>query len=291
MYSLQEIQDLVLGHLIDFPDALFISDTELVLDPEVATILNLNALLGMLHQSPEPYHEEIIADYVHQLINAMSMSSMSRSPAGMLDLDRRQVLGEVTRLIFPAGTVGDVQDPAPVAEGLESAWALADGDTLAVVPAENFLAYATGEELHAKARARVRSYARGLRVERSLGGVLLTGGRQTSSVLLYLEACAKAIKLPPCEHGYLVAVPDQWHTVIVPADDIEVLLPMFEFVLGTFARSDKPFTYFIYHWLNGQMRPLFTDRGVTATPELVDLHGPSDQWPVTEEFWGDRYPA
>lgn len=286
MYSLPQIQDIVLSHLTDFPDALFLSDTELVLDPGVGSILNLEGLLGMLHRSPVPYHDEVIADYVRQLI-----TTMLSMPAKTDALDRRTVLGGVTKLIIPTVAMERIQEPEPLAEGLASAWALASGDTLTILQSEKFLAQATEEELDARARAKVKAYARGLRVERVLGGVLLRGGRQTSSVLLYLDACAKAIKLPPCEHGYIVAVPDQWHTVIIPADDIDLLLPMFDLVLDTYARSDKPFTYFLYHWLDGRMRPIFTDRGVTATPELANLHGPSHLWPVTEEFWGDEYSA
>lgn len=286
MYSITEVQGIVLDQLTDFPNACAVSDTQILLDPASGATMNLDTLLGILYSAPAPYHDEIIADYVQQLT-----SRIHSLPATMEHLDRRQVLSGITKLIYPEGALPEYQDPSPLTPGLVTTWALVDGDALAVMPSEELLAHATEDELDAQALARVRAYARGVRKTRELGGVLLNGGRQTSSILLYLDDCADALKIPRSEHGYFVAIPDRWHVVIVPATNNDMLLPMIELVAGTFASSEQPFTYFVYHWIDGTMHPLLTDRGFSLTPELEALHGPIEDWDYSEGYWGDAYSA
>lgn len=287
MLSITEIQTAVLTHLTDYPDARFVTDTQLILDPAAGGgIMNLDTLLGLLSQAPAPYHEEVIEDFVTKLVTARATV-----PAAVEKLDRRQVLAGVTQLVYPEGSLPGHQKPVALTAGLVATWALVDGETLAVMPPEKFLAHATEEELTQRARARVRAYARGVRTTHELGGVFLTGGRQTSSIALFIDDCAKAIGLPRCEHGYLVAIPDRWHTIIIPATEIERLLPLVEVATGTYAHSEQPMSWFIHHWHEGRLKPVLTDRGLTAPPALEALHGPISHWNLEEDYWSGFYSA
>lgn len=277
---IHNIQKLILERLHAFPDARFVTDTQLVLDPGTGTLMSIETLLGMLEEIAEPYHHEVIDQFVGALTR-----SITQLPAEADTLDRREVLGSVTRLIYPEDVLPDVQNPQPLAPGLVTAWALAHEDTLAVMPPEKLTAHATEEDMDRAARARVRAYARGLTVVRELGGVLLHGGRQTTSVALYVDDCVRAVKLSRCAHGYFVSVPDRTHCIIVPATKIASLLPMMEVTVGTFLNSAQQFSPFIYHWIDGTWHALVTDAGVTPTPELLALHGPVDLWDQDEDYW------
>lgn len=274
------IQALILVRLDAFPNARFITDTQLVLDPATETVMNIQTLLSMLDETPEPYHHEVIDQFVGALTR-----SITELPGEVAALDRREILGSVTRLIYPEGALPDVQTPQPLAPGLVTTWSLVNEDTLAVMPSERLTAHASEEEMDQAARAKVRAYARGLNVLHELGGVMLRGGRQTTSVALYIDDCARALKLPRCSHGYFVSVPDRTHCIIVPATKIGSLLPMMEVTLGTFLHSEQQFGPFIYHWIDGQWHALVTDEGLTPTPELLALHGPVDLWQQDEDYW------
>lgn len=274
------IQALILERLDSFPDARFVTDTQLVLDPATGTLMNIETLLGMLDKVAEPYHHEVVDQFVGALTR-----NIADLPAELDTLDRREVLGSVTRLIYPEDVLPDVQNPQPLAPGLVATWALSNENPLAVMPPEKLTAHATEEDMDRAARAKVRAYARGLTVVRELGGVLLSGGRQTTSVALYIDDCARAVKLPRCSHGYFVSVPDRTHCIIVPATKIGSLLPMMEVTVGTFLNSTQQFSPFIYHWIDGSWHALVTDAGVTPTPELLKLHGPIDLWQQDEDYW------
>lgn len=276
------LQDLILGNLPHFPDARFVTDTQLVLDPAQGTVLNINTLLEMLDDVPEPYHHEVIDHFVGALTR--TIDSLSEE---MAQLDRRQILGSVTRLIYPVDVLGEPHDPAPLARGLVTSWSLVNEDTLAVMPSDRLLAHVTEEEMDRAARKKIRAYARGLTVIHEWGGVLLTGGRQTTSVALYIDDCARAVHLDRCAHGYFVAVPDRRHCVIIPATEVDSLIPLLELVIGTHLHAEQPFCPYIYHWVDGEMSVLFSDLGLTPSPELLELHGPVDNWLPGADYFDD----
>lgn len=279
---LPQLHALVMDCLTDFPDARFITDTQLLLDPVMSTVLNIETLLSLLDDVPDPYHHEVVDQFVGALTR-----NLTALPAAMARLDRRQILGSVTRLIYPGAGLPPIHTPQALAPGLTTAWALAMGDTLAVVPAEQLTAHVGVDELDHASQARIRAYARGVQSERAVGGVLLSGGRQTTSVALYIDACARAVSLRRSSHGYFVAVPDRSHCIIVPATEVGSLGPMIGLSSRIFRASEQKFSPFIYHWVKGRWHGLVTESGLTPTPELLALHGPVDRWHPFADFVDD----
>ena len=282
---LTDIHAAVLTHLRDYPEARFVTDTQLVLDPATGAVMNLDHLLSMLRQNPAAYRDEIIEHFVTGLTAAMSQADDYDEP-----LDRRTARSATTTLIFPEGSLMNWHTPAPLARGLSTHYSLVDGDALATMPADRFLAHASAGDLEESSRRRVRTYARNrVSVTHEMGGVLLNGGRQTSSIALFIEDCAKILGLERCAEGYFVAVPDSEHCAIIPAQLNDMLLPLFELTLGTYTGAEQPFVPYIFHVRAGEWSSVIDDRGLCPSDYLIGLHGPAEEWALNEGFWEGSY--
>lgn len=274
-----DLQARVLSRLTDYPNACFLTDTQVILDPAEGTVLNLTTLLELLDARPDHVAADtVIDDYLTAVTRAKDAYS-----DGTRHLGAREILSRVTRLVFPAGGLPQTFGGVDYAPGLCTAWGLHDGDAVAAMPAEHLTHAVSMEEMERAARAKIRAYARGVSTERFFGGVIAAGGRQTSSLGLYPDFCARAVKLRRSNTGYFVAIPDVEHVLIVPADDLEVLVDMVSASFGYFAHASKPVSWFLYHHWDGQLTPLISDRGLTPSFELEMIHGPVSTWPILDD--------
>lgn len=249
--TIDQIHAAILSHLDRYPDARFLSDTQLVLDPAAGNVMNIQTLLDIISAHPGTDPAVVIDDYVTALLRA--------TDAAEEGLDRRTVLAGATRLLYPADSAPDWLTLTPLVDGLDAGWAIADGDAIATMPAEQILAHATEAELHERARYRIRAYARGVRTKKFLGGVVLEGGRQTSSIPLYLEDCAPNIGLPHSDAGYFIALPDVCSIAIIPATSLHLASALRQSAEGVFLAASKPLTPHLYHWYEGSLNSLGTE--------------------------------
>lgn len=272
------LQDLVLQRLTAFPNACFVTDTQVVLDPAEGSILNLDTLIDLLrHRNPDVAAEAVIDHYVSSLTQACDTYVQ-----GATHLPRREILGKLTRLVFPEQSLPSEIEPDYLAPGLVTAWGLFNGETVATMPKHVLSGAMSDADMERAAKTRIRAYARGVRVEKFFDGVLLSGGRQTSSIGLYPDFCAKALKLSRSEAGWFVALPSAEHALIVPVDDPSILVDMAAASFELFASSPKALSWSIFHHLDGELHPLLSDQGLTPTFELELLHGPVATWPILD---------
>ncbi|MGP6173778.1 hypothetical protein [Corynebacterium sp. A21] len=282
---LERIRNIILQKVLPhFPEARYITDTQIVLDSASGAVMNLDNLLRIIESNDESFEDEIISDYARTMAPMMAAGA-----AGHFPLDRRTILGSVTKMIYPAGSMPAYADPIALTNSLEYVYALHENDVIQAHPLSRLMEFVSREELDAAAHAKLRAYARGVRVIREMGGVILDGRKQTPSIAFCIEDCAKALKLPKCELGWFVAVPARNILVILPASDPAMILPLAELCAGTNMDHPAPMTPSIFYVQNGQFHELLGAAGPDIPRELLDLHGPFESWPVAEGYWEGSY--
>ncbi|GAB3699287.1 hypothetical protein GCM10027595_13680 [Corynebacterium nasicanis] len=285
---LARIQELSLARLAElFPHARFIDDTEIILDAGIGATADITNLLTLLEKNDALLEEEILEHFWGSLLPAMRDASEGRC---VPQLERREVLATVTKVVHHRDALPDFCEGFPVAEELIFVYALRVDEILQVMPLSLLTDLVDLEVLDAAANAKIKAYSRGLDVIREMGGVLVRGLRQTPSIALLIDDCARNLKLTPCDEGYFVAVPTREHVAIVPATRADMLLPLVELTLGTYAQGEaQPLVPWVYHVRQGHFHQLFGPQGVTLNDELRALHGPFAAWPLEEGYWGDNY--
>lgn len=271
-----------------FPEARFVDDTELVLDPDRGAVASLNTLLTIISKNDECYEEEILDDYWGTLLPALLESC--EAEGDRLQLDRRRVLAGITKMIYPINSQPEFVDGIPLTRDLMIVYALRENDAIRLMPLSHFTDVVDLEILDAAANAKIKAYSRGLEIIREMGGVIIHGRKQTPSIALVIDACTKNLKLTPCEHGYFVAMPTREHLAIIPATRADMFMPLVELTLGTFQGGDQPLVPWIYHVQDGHFEEVLGPEGVDLTDELLSLHGPFEEWPHAEDYWDTAYP-
>lgn len=127
---LERIKNIILGRVLqDYPDARFITDAQIVLDTATGAMMNLDNLLGVIAGNDEQVEAEIINDYLKHMDRMLAVGL-----AGEPKLDRRSLLGSVTKMVYPAGSMPDYIEPIPLTGSLEYVYALHDNDMALAQP-------------------------------------------------------------------------------------------------------------------------------------------------------------
>lgn len=282
---LGRIRNIILNRVLqDFPEARFITDTQIVLDVATGGVMNLDNLLSIIESNDEKFEDQIIADYLKSMGQALKVGLV-----GEPELDRRRILGSVTKMIYPAGAMPNHAEPIPLTDTLEYVYALHEDDMTMAQPLSKLTPHVSREELDAAAHAKLKAYARSVSVVREMGGVLLKDRKQTPSIALCIEECARVLKLPKCEHGWLVAMPTRSSLTIVPATNAAMFLALVELNTSTHVQAPDPLSPWIYYVKDGVFHELLGPGKMNLPQELRELHGPFDDWPVVEDYWGEAY--
>lgn len=227
---------------------------------------------------------EIIDDYLSQMDRMLAVGL-----EGEPKLDRRSILGSVTKMIYPTGSMPDYIEPIPLTGTLEYVYALHENDMALAQPLSKLTQHVAQEKLDLTAHAKLKAYARGVSVIREMGGVILEGRKQTPSIAFCIDVCAKMLKLPKCRDGWFVAVPARSMVVIIPATNASMLVPLVELGTSIHVQAPDPLSPWVYYVNDGTFQEILGPGGVDVPSELLALHGPFEDWPVQEGYWEGNY--
>lgn len=172
-------------------------------------------------------------------------------------------------MIHPAGVMPEYVEPIPLTDSLEYVYALHDNDMAMAQPLSKLTRYVDREQLDLTAHAKLKTYARGVSVFREMGGVLLSGRKPAPSISFCIDTCAKMLKLPKSQDGWLVAMP--------------------KLITSSHVQAPDPLSPWGHYVRDGTSHEVLGPGGVAVPLELAASHGEFEEWTGEERYWEGNF--